>query len=210
MQRVLPCLSHSRVSTRDSHTLLLAPMAPLLPSRETALLLTQVPQASSIVPGVGDLFPGGEGRQVYKAEIHPYQFARAWAQGSRNLGTEAHVVRPARIPQEAHHVGPLDVGKLFSEFQNSKLGEPQHSRSPRCARALKPKALAAALGLETRIACMPAKEAAESPILIAQALCQGRCWHLDEPLMPCRALPLRQPSREIIAREGEATGAVCF
>src|SRR6516162_6206278 len=61
-----------------------------------------------------------------------------------------------------------------------------------------------------RIACESRKEAAESPVLIPQALRQGSGRHLGQPLMPCRALPLRQPPREIIAREGQSTGAICF
>jgi hypothetical protein len=137
MQRVLACLPHPHMSARDSPTLLLTPMAPLLPPCQTPLLLAQVPQASLIAPGVWDL-PCGEGRQVCQAEIYPYQLARAWKQGARNP----------------------------------------------CA--------------------------AESPVLIPQALCQGRGRHLSQPLMPCRAFPPRQPSREINAREGESTGAVCF
>jgi hypothetical protein len=48
MQRVLACLPHLRMSTRDSHTLLLTPLAPLLSPCETALLLAQVAQASLI------------------------------------------------------------------------------------------------------------------------------------------------------------------
>ena len=132
-----------------------------------------------------------------QTDVYPDQFARAWPRGSRNLGAEAHVVPPARIPQEAHHVGALNLGKLFSESQNSELGEPQNSPAPGGTHTLKPKALAAALGLETGIACAPRKEAAESPILIPQALRQRRCRHLSQPLIPCRALPLRQPSREI-------------
>src|SRR5262249_51817420 len=75
-------------------------------------------------------------------------------------------------------------------------------RAPAGADVLKPKALAAALGLETGIARTPRKEAAESAVLIPQALRQGRRQHLVQPLMPRRPLPLRQPSREIVAREG--------
>jgi hypothetical protein len=41
MQRVLACLSHPRMSARDSETLLLTPVASLLPPCETALLLAQ-------------------------------------------------------------------------------------------------------------------------------------------------------------------------
>jgi hypothetical protein len=43
MQCVLTRLSHPRMSARDSHTLLLTPLAPLLAPCETALLLAQVP-----------------------------------------------------------------------------------------------------------------------------------------------------------------------
>jgi hypothetical protein len=136
------------MSARDSYTLLLTAVASLLPPCETALLLAQVPQASLIVPGVGDLLPGGKGRQVCKAEVYPYQVARAWERGAGNLGAEAHVVRSPRIPQEANHVGALDRGKLFSESQKSELGEAQHARAPPGADALKPKALAPALGLD--------------------------------------------------------------
>ena len=202
MQRVLACLSHPRMSARDSHTLFLTPMAPLLPPCETAMLLAQVPQASLIVPWVGDLLPGGEGRQVCQPEIYPYQLACAWTRGARDLCAEAHEVCPRRIPREAHHVGALDLGKLFGEFQDSELREAQHPRAPPGADVLKPKALPAALGLETWIAGTVGKETAESPVLIPQALCQGCGRHLSQPLMPCRALPLRQPSRQIIAREG--------
>jgi hypothetical protein len=42
MQRALACLAHPGMSARDSHTLLLASVAPLLPPCETALLLAQV------------------------------------------------------------------------------------------------------------------------------------------------------------------------
>jgi len=119
MQCVLACLPHSRMSTRDSHTLLLTPPAPLFPPCETALLLAKVPQASLIVPGVGDLLSGGEGRKVCKAEVYPYQLARARKQRAGNLRAEAHVVRAARIPREREHVRALNLGKSFSESQNS-------------------------------------------------------------------------------------------
>jgi hypothetical protein len=79
MQRVLACLSHPRMSARDSHPLLLTPAAPLLPPCETALLLAQVPQAAQIVSGVGDLLSCGEGRQVCKADVYPYEVACASA-----------------------------------------------------------------------------------------------------------------------------------
>jgi hypothetical protein len=114
------------MSTRDSHTLLITPVAPLLPPCQTALLLAQVPQASLIVSGVRDLLPCGEGRQVCQAEVYPYQLARAWAQEAGELRAEAHVVSPRRIPREAHHVGTLNLGKLFSELQNPELWEAQH------------------------------------------------------------------------------------
>jgi hypothetical protein len=210
MQRVLTFFSRSRMSTRDSQPLPLTPLAPLLAPCETALLLAQVPQASLIVPGVGDLLPGGEGRQVCKAEIYSYQSARAWARGAGNLRAEAHVVRPSRIPREGHHVGTLDLRKSLSEFQHSELREPQHSGAPARADVLKPKALAGGLSLESGIACTLGKEAAESPILIPQALRQGRCRDFAQPFMPCCVLPQSEPTREIIAREGESTGAVCF
>jgi hypothetical protein len=181
------------MSTRDSHTLLLTPLAAFMPPCETALLLAQVPQASLIVFGVGDLLSGGESRQICKAEIYPYQVALAWAQGAGNFRTEAHVVCSPRITREGDHVGTLDHGKLFSEFHNPELGQTQHPRAPGGTDILKAKALAAALGPETGIACTPHKEAAEGAILIPQALRQGRCRHLGQPLMPCRALPLREP-----------------
>ena len=173
MQRVLTCLAHPRMSACDSHTLLLTPATPLLPPCETALLLAQVPQASLIVPGVGDLLPGGEGRQVCNAEVHPYQFARACTQWAAKLRAEAHGVRPRRIPREAHHVGALDIWKLFSESQSPELRQTQCPRAPPGADALKPKTLAAALAFETWIPCIPGKEVTESPVLIPQALCEG-------------------------------------
>jgi len=210
MQRVLAFFSRPRMSTRNSQPLLLTPLAPLLAPCETALLLTQVPQASLIVPGVGDLLPCGEGRQVCKAEVYPYQSARAWAQGAGDLRAEGHVVRPPRIPREGHHVGTLDLRKSLREFHNSELREPQHSGAPARADVLKPKALAGALNLESGLACTLGKEAAESPILIPQALRQARCRHLGQPFVPCCALPQSEPPREIIAGEGESTGAVCF
>src|SRR6516165_4087132 len=158
MKRVQACLPHPRMSAGDPHTLLLTPVAPLLSPCETALLLAQVPQAPLIVPGVGDLLSCGESREVCQAEIYTYQLARAWKQGAGNFRTEAHVVRPACIPREAHYDWALDLGKPFSELQNSELGQPQNSRTPDGAHPLKSKALATALGLETGITRTLGKE----------------------------------------------------
>jgi hypothetical protein len=121
MQRVLACLAHPRMSARDSHTLPLTPPAPLLPPCETALLLPQVPQASLIVPGVLDLLPCGEDRQVCKPEVYSYQVSCAWEQGAGNLGAEAHVVRPPRIPRLTMS-GRSTSGSPSASFRTPSLG----------------------------------------------------------------------------------------
>ena len=122
MQRVLACFPHPCMSARHSYTLLLAPLAPFLPPCETALLLAQVPQASLIVPGVGDLLPRGEGRQVCKAEIYPHRVARAWEQSARNFRAKAHKVRPARIAREVTMSGRSTSGSPSASRSKPSFG----------------------------------------------------------------------------------------
>src|SRR5919109_1791572 len=66
------------------------------------------------------------------------------------------------------------------------------------------------LALEPRIAGTVGKEVSERPILIPQTLRQAGRGHLGEPLVPGRALPHRQPAREIDSAQSQPALAVGF
>src|SRR5882762_1250654 len=150
---------------------------------------------------VGDLRPGRERRQILKSQVHPHRALRDWQQRRLDLSAETHVVAAAGVARERYQVRPFDFGEVLGQLKRTELGQTHQATRPAPPHALKAHAPSSSLALESRVTATPGKEVPKRRILIAQALDETGRRDQREPLVSRSMFPLREPARDIVARE---------
>ena len=197
-------IPYSSMRPSDTYPLLLAPAATLLTARQTPLLLTQVPQAGMKVSRIWNFLSGGERRQMVQSQIHPDRPLPNGQHRHFRLGAEAHVVAPGGISRERDHVRTPYFRKGFGELDNAQFGQSQLAVYPSGTHILESQASRETLASETWVARAVRVEVGERRVLITQTLRQSGRGNFRKPFVPYRTLPLRQPTRDVISREGQA------
>ena len=128
-----------------------------------------------------------------QSQIHPHRALSDRQQRLLHLSAEAHVVAPGRIPRQCNHIRPLYLRKGFGELESAQLRKTHDPARPSAAYILESQTSRVLLALEAWVARTLGEEVAERAVLITEALCESGRGNLREPLMPIRALPLREP-----------------
>ena len=184
VQEILARVAHLAVGTRHLRRGL-GPVRGAFPAAGQAPLVAgQVPGLARQVPRVGDPLPVRRDGELCHAQVDadrvPGLLQRFRGVG---VGGEGHVPAAVRLPGHDHHRrvqrGHVYVRPGPGEPQRAGcLGQPQLAAAHREGAASVVRGLAAAPGLEPRVAGAPGEERGECLVLVAERLLQRNAGHL--------------------------------
>ena len=130
VRSVLPLRFDLTVNSGDAEPLFVISVAAFLPSGQTALLLSQIPNFVRVFLRVFNLCAVTQGRQVRQTKINTNNLIRDWQNIDINFGAERNIKPAVSFALERDHVRPDNFWQRFCKFNFPKLWQRNNAISP--------------------------------------------------------------------------------